>query len=116
MAVLIYQYGLLSSEEEIKKNFAQKEKLTAEIAEYAENNIKISAIPACSAVSLSDNCKDINLGEPLFVNVSYQAGITHNRWSFDHSIGIAWGDYDNDGWVDLYVTDSGYPNTRIRWR
>jgi len=111
MAVLIYQYGLLSSEEEIKKNFAQKEKLTAEIAEYAENNIKISAIPACSAVSLSDNCKDINLGEPLFVNVSYQAGITHNRWSFDHSIGIAWGDYDNDGWVDLYVTDSGYPNT-----
>ena len=38
MAVLIYQYGLLSSEEEIKKNFAQKEKLTAEIAENADEN------------------------------------------------------------------------------
>ena len=47
----------------------------------------------------------------LFANVSYQAGISYNRQSFDHVIGTAWGDYDNDGWVDLYVTDSGYPNT-----
>ena len=47
----------------------------------------------------------------LFANVSYQSGISYNRLSFDHAIGTAWGDYDNDGWVDLYVTDSGYPNT-----
>lgn len=54
------------------------------------------------------------LAEP-FVNVSEQAGIraTHRgEWDqfkkdFTHGylgIGQAWGDYDNDGWLDLYVT------------
>ncbi len=50
-------------------------------------------------------------GSKLFTNQSYQAGVTHNRQSFELTIGIAWGDYDNDGWVDLYVTDNEYPNT-----
>jgi cytochrome c peroxidase len=49
---------------------------------------------------------------PLFVNVSRQAGVTHNRVvSLDLAIGQAWGDYDGDGWVDLYVTDPAGPNT-----
>src|SRR6266536_2699294 len=50
-----------------------------------------------------------------FINVSEQAGImaTHRgEWdqfkpNFSHGylgIGQAWGDYDNDGWLDLYVT------------
>lgn len=54
------------------------------------------------------------LSEP-FINVSEQAGIraTHRgEWdqfkaNFTHGylgIGQAWGDYDNDGWLDLYVT------------
>jgi len=54
------------------------------------------------------------LPEP-FINVSQQAGIqaTHRgEWDqfsphFTHGylgIGQAWGDYDNDGWLDLYVT------------
>ncbi|MBI4772350.1 MAG: VCBS repeat-containing protein [Chloroflexi bacterium] len=48
----------------------------------------------------------------LFVDVSRQAGITHNRAvSLDMAIGQAWGDYDNDGQVDLYVTDPAGPNT-----
>jgi hypothetical protein len=29
-------------------------------------------------------------------------------------IGQAWGDYDRDGWLDLYVTDSQGPNTLYR--
>jgi enediyne biosynthesis protein E4 len=54
------------------------------------------------------------LSEP-FINVSEQAGImaTHRgEWNqfkpnFSHGylgIGQAWGDYDNDGWLDLFVT------------
>ena len=54
------------------------------------------------------------LSEP-FVDVSEQAGIkaTHRgEWgqfksNFTHGylgIGQAWGDYDNDGWLDLFVT------------
>ncbi|MFZ0546051.1 MAG: CRTAC1 family protein [Candidatus Promineifilaceae bacterium] len=48
---------------------------------------------------------------PLFEDVSLQAGITNNRRGTDKSIGQAWGDYDNDGWLDLYVTDTAGPNT-----
>lgn len=48
---------------------------------------------------------------PLFTDVSEEAGIIHNRSSTDKTIGQAWGDYDNDGWLDLYVTDSHGRNT-----
>lgn len=56
-----------------------------------------------------------------FVNVSEEAGITATHsgdWQlfekdFDSGylgIGQAWGDYDNDGWLDLYVTGNKHPN------
>ncbi len=49
---------------------------------------------------------------PLFADVSWQAGIVDNRVaSNEMTAGQAWGDYDNDGWVDLYVTDSSGANT-----
>jgi len=50
----------------------------------------------------------IDLAQPqtLFINTSRSAGITHNRQGIKKAVGQAWGDYDNDGWVDLYVTDS----------
>jgi enediyne biosynthesis protein E4 len=35
-----------------------------------------------------------------FTDVSAKAGITHCGWGF----GVAVGDYDNDGWEDLYIT------------
>ncbi len=35
-----------------------------------------------------------------FVDVSERAGLDHCGWGF----GVAVGDYDNDGWEDLYVT------------
>ena len=28
--------------------------------------------------------------------------------------GVAWGDYDNDGWLDLYVSRFGKPNLLFR--
>ena len=47
-----------------------------------------------------------------FVNVSWQAGIRDNRVaSTEQAMGQAWGDYDNDGWLDLYVTDPKSRNT-----
>ena len=57
-----------------------------------------------------------------FVDVSESAGITathRGEWElFDDDfvsgylgIGQAWGDYDNDGWLDLYVTGNLDPNT-----
>ena len=51
----------------------------------------------------------------IFTDASRQAGITNNRVAgIEMSAGQAWGDYDNDGWVDLYVTDPLGENTLYR--
>lgn len=51
----------------------------------------------------------------VFTDTGRQAGITNNRVPGNQIItGQAWGDYDNDGWVDLYVTDPNGPNTLYR--
>ena len=44
-----------------------------------------------------------NNHDGTFTNVAEKAGITNDRWGF----GVAVGDYDNDGWPDLYVTNFG---------
>ncbi|WP_420629376.1 FG-GAP-like repeat-containing protein [Candidatus Leptofilum sp.] len=51
---------------------------------------------------------------PLFQNISRAAGITQTRQGNDRAIGQAWGDYDRDGWVDFYVTDTEGPNSLFR--
>jgi cytochrome c peroxidase len=52
---------------------------------------------------------------PVFVDVSRQAGIIDNRAAgIEMAAGQAWGDYDNDGWIDLYVTDPIGTNTLYR--
>ncbi len=50
----------------------------------------------------------------LFKDVSRTAGILHTRQGNDRAIGQAWGDYDRDGWVDFYVTDTKGPNSLFR--
>lgn len=54
-----------------------------------------------------------------FVEISACAGLDaiHVITDFDYyAIGQAWGDYDRDGWVDLYVTDMEGPNSLYRNR
>src|SRR5437868_2069465 len=52
-----------------------------------------------------------NNHDGTFTDATERAGLTHRGWGF----GVAVGDYDNDGWEDLYVTyiDGGvlYKNT-----
>jgi hypothetical protein len=48
-----------------------------------------------------------NRGDGTLENVSEKAGVNDPHKL--HGMGIAWGDFDNDGWPDLFVTnDSGW--------
>ena len=44
-----------------------------------------------------------NNHDGTFTNVGAKAGVPNDRWG----VGVAVGDYDNDGWPDLYVTNLG---------
>ena len=45
-----------------------------------------------------------NNHDGTFTDVTTQAGVANDRWG----LGCAVGDYDNDGWPDLYVTSLGH--------
>ncbi|MBZ5656257.1 MAG: CRTAC1 family protein [Acidobacteriia bacterium] len=49
-----------------------------------------------------------NRGDGTFEEVSEKAGV-HNA-SKQRGMGVVWGDYDNDGWPDLFVTNDVGPN------
>ncbi len=51
---------------------------------------------------------------PPFMDVTSELGLDGNREGTDRAIGQAWGDYDGDGWVDLYVTDTDGENILFR--
>jgi enediyne biosynthesis protein E4 len=44
-----------------------------------------------------------NNHDGTFTNVTEKAGVTNDHWGF----GVAIGDYDNDGWPDIYVSNYG---------
>jgi tetratricopeptide (TPR) repeat protein len=44
-----------------------------------------------------------NNGDGTFTEVSADAGVRFRGWA----MGVGWGDYDNDGWLDLIVTAYG---------
>src|SRR5215469_6832795 len=44
-----------------------------------------------------------NNHDGTFTNVAEKTGVTNDRWG----VGVVVGDYDNDGWPDIYVTNVG---------
>jgi len=44
-----------------------------------------------------------NNHDGTFTNVAAKAGVTNDRWGF----GVAIGDFDNDGWPDIFVANYG---------
>lgn len=44
-----------------------------------------------------------NNHDGTFTNVAVKAGVTNDRWGF----GVAIGDFDNDGWPDIFVCNFG---------
>ncbi|WP_169978559.1 CRTAC1 family protein [Tautonia rosea] len=51
-----------------------------------------------------------NLGDGTFLDVTAEAGVTNARYAK----GASWGDFDNDGWPDLYVSNMAVPNRLYR--
>lgn len=49
-----------------------------------------------------------NRGDGTFEDVSQSAGVSNP--SGLHGMGVVWGDYDNDGWPDLFVANDGGRN------
>jgi len=49
-----------------------------------------------------------NRGDGTFEDVSKKAGVEDSKHYY--GMGVVWGDYDNDGWPDLYVADDAGPN------
>ncbi len=49
-----------------------------------------------------------NKGDGTFEEVAQKIGVgDDNKY---YGLGAIWGDYDNDGWLDLYVANDGSPN------
>jgi len=49
-----------------------------------------------------------NRGDSTFEEVSKKAGVDDPEKYY--GLGVTWGDYDNDGWPDLFVADDATPN------
>jgi hypothetical protein len=49
-----------------------------------------------------------NRGDGTFEEVSQRAGVSDPNGYY--GLGVVWGDYDNDGWPDLYVANDTGPN------
>jgi hypothetical protein len=54
------------------------------------------------------HCFYRNNGDGTFTNVSAQVGLAMD--SKYYGLGVAVGDYDNDGWVDIYVANDSCPS------
>jgi hypothetical protein len=53
-----------------------------------------------------------NRGDGTFDDVSKKAGVDDPKHYY--GLGVVWGDYDNDGWPDIYVANDAGPNYLYR--
>jgi hypothetical protein len=53
-----------------------------------------------------------NRGDGSFEDVSKKAGVDDPKHYY--GMGVVWGDYDNDGWLDFYVANDAGPNYLYR--
>jgi len=51
-----------------------------------------------------------NEGDGTFVDVASASGVTNDRFAKS----VVWGDFDGDGFADLYVSNMGHPNRLYR--
>jgi hypothetical protein len=49
-----------------------------------------------------------NRGDGTFEEVAAKTGVQNTQKA--HGMGLCWGDFDGDGWPDLFVTNDGYSN------
>ncbi len=73
--------------------------------------ITLTFLTACQFTEPSTKDSQSAETTTLFTNVTRAAGIMHTRQGNARAIGQGWGDYDRDGWVDFYVTDTEGPNS-----
>ena len=94
--------------------------------------VAVLSCPAvlCAACGVSAERSSAQATEPTYVDVTAASGIAHRHqrprldpvldnimpWMTSVGASVAAGDYDNDGWIDLYVTSSrkGSPNSLFR--
>ena len=86
---------------------------TAAAADYDKDGyLDIYVANGVSTPEGSPNVLYHNKGNGYFEEISLQAGVANSG----NSIGSAWGDYNGDGYPDLYVANYGNPNALYRNR
>jgi hypothetical protein len=81
------------------------------LATHAPNNSRAyDRVMASAQTNFNSSDKLFRNDNGLFVDISEQAGISAT--ASGHSLGIAVGDLNNDGWEDVYVTNDFYENDR----
>jgi hypothetical protein len=91
------------------------------VARYAETDLRRLPPPDPSAIGARSVLIQIpaevqgesnylfrNRGDGTFEDVSRKAGVDNPDKL--HGMGVVWGDYDDDGWPDLFVTNDGGQN------
>jgi hypothetical protein len=89
------------------------------LANYSFNNSNVSAnyiLPRDTSGKSVANDKlyrndgdSLHLGHPVFTDVSVQAGIKEDGYG----LGVTVSDFNNDGWLDIYVADDFVSNDNL---
>ena len=91
------------------------------VASYIDLDLKTAPLPetgpclykglsvACGPPGLTGGVNTLyrNKGDGTFIDVSEKAGITKTNGTY--GLGVLVGDYDNDGWPDIYVANDSAP-------